>query len=72
MLPNGPDASRRHSALAVNHRFESLLIEDATESYFPELKAAAIEMIVAQGGIVGWLTPLSALAAAATVEMVDV
>ncbi len=25
-----------------------------TESYFPSFKAATIEMITAQGGIVGW------------------
>src|SRR5579872_7180433 len=31
-----------------------LLAEDATESYFPQFKAAAIEMIRAQGAIVGW------------------
>jgi nicotinamidase-related amidase len=46
---------------ANDRGYECLLIEDATESYFPEFKAAAIEMIVAQGGIVGWATPLSAL-----------
>jgi hypothetical protein len=42
----------------------------ATASYFPQFKAAAIEMIVAQGGIVGWAAPLraalDALAAAGT------
>jgi biuret amidohydrolase len=46
---------------ANDRGYECLLIEDATESYFPEFKGAAIEMIVAQGGIVGWATPLSAL-----------
>jgi nicotinamidase-related amidase len=46
---------------ANDRGYECLLIEDATESYFPEFKAAALEMIVAQGGIVGWTTPLSAL-----------
>ena len=49
---------------ANDRGYECLLIEDATESYFPEFKAAAIAMIVAQGGIVGWATPLAALAAA--------
>ncbi|CAG1007151.1 MAG: cysteine hydrolase [Rhizobiaceae bacterium] len=49
---------------ANDRGYECLLIEDATESYFPEFKAGAIEMIVAQGGIVGWATPLSALLAA--------
>lgn len=46
---------------ANDRGYECLLVEDATESYFPEFKAAAIEMIVAQGGIVGWSTPLAAL-----------
>ena len=46
---------------ANDRGYECLLIEDATESYFPEFKATAIEMIVAQGGIVGWATPLAAL-----------
>ena len=46
---------------ANDRGYECLLIEDATESYFPQFKAAAIEMIAAQGGIVGWVTSLSAL-----------
>ena len=49
---------------ANDRGYECLLIEDATESYFPQFKAGAIEMIVAQGGIVGWVTPLAALEAA--------
>jgi nicotinamidase-related amidase len=39
---------------ANDRGFECLLIEDATESYFPDFKAAALEMIRAQGAIVGW------------------
>ena len=39
---------------ANDRGFECLLIEDATESYFPEFKQATIEMVRAQGGIVGW------------------
>jgi nicotinamidase-related amidase len=46
---------------ANDRGYECLLIEDATESYFPQFKAATIEMIVAQGAIVGWATPLAAL-----------
>jgi len=49
---------------ANDRGYECLLIEDATESYFAQFKAATIDMIVAQGGIVGWVTPLSALEAA--------
>jgi len=39
---------------ANDRGYECLLIEDATESYFPHFKAAALEMIRAQGAIVGW------------------
>lgn len=39
---------------ANDRGFDSLLIEDATESYFPAFKTATLEMIRAQGGIVGW------------------
>lgn len=56
---------------ANDRGYECLLIEDATESYFPEFKSGAIEMIVAQGGIVGWVTPLSALEAAFEEALAD-
>jgi nicotinamidase-related amidase len=46
---------------ANDRGYDCLLVEDATESYFPEFKRAAIEMIVAQGGIVGWCAPSAAL-----------
>jgi biuret amidohydrolase len=49
---------------ANDRGYECLLIEDATESYFPEYKAATLSMITAQGAIVGWTAPLSELAAA--------
>jgi nicotinamidase-related amidase len=39
---------------ANDRGFECLLAEDATESYFPHFKAATLEMIRAQGAIVGW------------------
>ncbi|MFK0692945.1 cysteine hydrolase family protein [Mesorhizobium sp. IMUNJ 23033] len=39
---------------ANDRGYECLLAEDATESYFPEFKAAAIAMINAQDAIVGW------------------
>ena len=39
---------------ANDRGFECLLAEDATESYFPEFRTAAIAMIRAQGAIVGW------------------
>lgn len=40
---------------ANDRGYECLLVEDATESYFPDFKRATVEMIVAQGGIVGWV-----------------
>jgi len=46
---------------ANDRGYECLLVEDATESYFPEFKQAAIEMIRAQGGIVGWTAPMAAI-----------
>ncbi|MBV8032244.1 MAG: cysteine hydrolase [Betaproteobacteria bacterium] len=49
---------------ANDRGYECLLVEDATASYFPEFKRAAIEMIVAQGGIVGWVMPSAAVIAA--------
>ena len=49
---------------ANDRGYECLLIEDATASYFPAFKAATLEMVHAQGGIVGWTAPLSALSAA--------
>lgn len=39
---------------ANDRGYVCLLIEDATESYFPAFKAAALEMIRAQGAIIGW------------------
>ncbi|HUG63313.1 MAG TPA: isochorismatase family cysteine hydrolase [Methylomirabilota bacterium] len=49
---------------ANDRGFLNLLVEDATESYFPAFKTATLEMIRAQGAIVGWTAPLSALTAA--------
>lgn len=41
---------------ANDRGYECLLVEDATASYFPEFKRSTLEMIRAQGGIVGWTT----------------
>lgn len=46
---------------ANDRGFECLLAEEATESYFPEFKQAAIAMIVAQGAIVGWVASIDAI-----------
>ena len=39
---------------ANDRGYDGLLLEDCTESYFPQFKAAAVEMMRAQGAIVGW------------------
>ena len=39
---------------ANDRGYECLLVEDGTESYFPEFKQATIDMMTAQGAIVGW------------------
>lgn len=44
---------------ANDRGFACLLVEDCTESYFPAFKVATLEMVRAQGGIVGW-TAMSA------------
>ena len=46
---------------ANDRGYDCLLVEDGTESYFPEFKAATLAMIVAQGAIVGWTAPAAAL-----------
>jgi len=46
---------------ANDRGYECLLIEDATESYFPEFKKAALDMIRAQGAIVGWTAKVEQL-----------
>lgn len=45
---------------ANDRGYECLLIEEATQSYFPAFKAATLAMIRAQGGIVGWTAKLAA------------
>jgi biuret amidohydrolase len=46
---------------ANDRGFDCLLVEDATESYFPEFKAATLAMIRAQGAIVGWTATTDAV-----------
>ncbi len=41
---------------ANDRGYDCLLVEDGTESYFPEFKQATVRMIQSQGGIVGWVT----------------
>jgi biuret amidohydrolase len=49
---------------ANDRGYECLLVEDCTESYFPEFKQATVEMVRAQGGIVGWTATAAAVLAA--------
>jgi nicotinamidase-related amidase len=49
---------------ANDRGYEGLLLEDCTESYFPAFKSATLEMIRAQGGIVGWTAPSASLMSA--------
>jgi nicotinamidase-related amidase len=41
---------------ANDRGYECLVLEDCVASYFPELHAAALAMITAQGGIFGWVS----------------
>ena len=50
------------TAREANDRgFEVLVVSDATESYIPAFKEATLEMIVSQGGIVGWTAETDAV-----------
>lgn len=49
---------------ANDRGYDCLLLEDCTESYFPAFKAATLDMVRAQGGIVGWTAPGTALLSA--------
>jgi biuret amidohydrolase len=51
---------------ANDRGFDSLLLVDCTESYFPHFKAATVEMIHAQGAIVGWTAPSTLMLSALT------
>jgi nicotinamidase-related amidase len=49
---------------ANDRGYECLLVTDCAASYFPQFHAAVVEMVVAQGGIVGWAATLESLEAA--------
>jgi nicotinamidase-related amidase len=46
---------------ANDRGYECLVLADCVGSYFPELHAAGLKMITAQGGIFGWVTDSSSL-----------
>jgi len=54
---------------ANDRGFDCLVVEDCCASYFPEFHRAALAMVVAQGGIFGWVagsTPVIAALKATT------
>ena len=57
---------------ANDRGYECLVLSDCVGSYFPEFQRVGLAMIVAQGGIFGWVAPsahyLSALEAGAALE----
>jgi nicotinamidase-related amidase len=46
---------------ANDRGYECLLVEDCTESYFPQFKQATLEMVRAQDAIVGWTASAAAV-----------
>lgn len=46
---------------ANDRGYDCLLIEDGTDSYFPDFKAMTLKALVAQGGIVGWTSKSDAV-----------
>lgn len=46
---------------ANDRGYDCLLLEDCTESYFPAFKTATLDMVCAQGAIVGWVSSAAAL-----------
>ncbi len=51
---------------ANDRGYECLLVHDCAASYFPQFHQATVEMVVAQGGIVGWAASLAQLRQAFT------
>lgn len=51
---------------ANDRGYECLLLEDCTESYFPHFKTATLDMMRAQGAIVGWTCTSQTLLGAMT------
>jgi nicotinamidase-related amidase len=48
---------------AYDRGYDCILVEDGTESYFPEFKSGTIKAMTAQGGIIGWSCPSAAILA---------
>lgn len=54
---------------ATDRGFECAIIEDCTESYFPHFKSSTLDILTAQGAIVGWSVTSAAYAEALEVEL---
>ena len=46
---------------ANDRGYDCVLVEDGTDSFFPEFKEVTLRALVAQGGIVGWTCKSEAL-----------
>jgi nicotinamidase-related amidase len=55
---------------ANDRGYECLVLSDCVGSYFPEFHRAALAMIVAQGGIFGWVAPSHSFLSALTMQEV--
>ena len=49
---------------ANDRGYECLVLEDCTASYFPHFHTTTLEMITAQGGIIGWVGTSASLISA--------
>jgi biuret amidohydrolase len=47
--------------VANDRGYDCLLVEDGTDSYFPEFKETTLKALTTQGGIVGWTAKSSAI-----------
>ena len=56
---------------ANDRGYECLVLSDCVGSYFPEFQRVGLQMIAAQGGIFGWVTPSSAFLATLTPQEVS-
>jgi len=52
---------------ANDRGIDCLVVSDCTASYFPDFHEAALRMVVAQGGIFGWVTDSASVIAALSV-----
>ncbi len=56
---------------ANDRGYSCLLVEDATASYFPEFKQATLDMVISQGGIIGWRSTTDQVLQSLTAEYIE-